>query len=206
MRFLVVFAAAFAVAGCAFRERPLADKLPMVRLTFDADLPPGILAAAVGLLDDKARYAISHGLGEVPKAADLLFAPLEYGTGFTAFDNRIHDVRGCGINVQCPHSLIESNVIERITLGMKMTGLTQWFEGTPPYDVVVRNNMFRDVKSGIQSHLKTVNARNSAENPIRWVEIVSNRFERVEIPFRLDNLSDEIVKDNDFIDCKGMRK
>ena len=184
-----------------------ADKLPMVRLTFDADLPPGILtAAAVGLLDDKARYAISHGLGEVPKAADLLFAPLEYGTGFTAFDNRIHDVRGCGINVQCPHSLIESNVIERITLGMKMTGLTQWFEGTPPYDVVVRNNVFRDVKSGIQSHLKTVNARNSAENPIRWVEIVSNRFERVEIPFRLDNLSDEIVKDNDFIDCKGMRK
>ena len=174
-------------------------KEPMVRMTFDRDLPDGIVTVAqVGMLDAKARYAISHGLGEVRGVADLLYAPLQFGTGFTVFDCRIHDLRGCGINVQCPHSLIESNVVERITTGMKMTGLTEWFEGTPPYDVVIRNNVFREHTFGIRSQFNTVNAKMAEERPIRWVEIVSNRFERVEVPLQLHNLSDETVRDNSY--------
>ena len=135
-------------------------------------------------------------------AADLLFFPLAYGTGFTALDNKIHDLRGCGINVQCPHSIVDGNVIANVGMGMKMTGLTEWFEGPPPYNVVVRNNVFRNCDTGISSRFNTINRKLSKERPIRWVEIVSNRLENVTRPFALHNLSDEIVRDNEIISPK----
>lgn len=168
---------------------------PMWRITVDQDIPPGVITLAeAGEMDAKTRYAISHGLGKVPKAADLLYVPLQFGTGFTVFDNHIHDLRGCGINVQCPHSLVESNVIERVGCGMKMTGLTEWFEGTPPTDVVVRNNVFRGCRTGIYSCFNTVNARRAEEKPIRFLEIRDNVFEEVSHPLSLYNVSDSVIQ------------
>ena len=106
-------------------------------ITFDRDLPADLVTCAeTGPIDAATRYAISHGLGKVKKAPDLLFFPLAYGTGFTMLDNKIHDLRGCGLNVQCPHAIIDGNVFENISLGMKITGLTQWYEGPPPYTSV----------------------------------------------------------------------
>ena len=167
------------------------------KITFDRDLPAELKTSAeVGAIDAATRYALSHGQGTVADAADLLFFPLAYGTGFTALDNRIHDLRGCGINVQCPHSIVDGNVIANVGMGMKMTGLTEWFEGPPPYNVVVRHNVFRNCGTGISSRFNTINRKLSKERPIRWVEIVSNRLENVARPFALHNLSDETVRDN----------
>jgi hypothetical protein len=104
--------------------------------------------------------------------------------------------------VQCPHAIIDGNVFENISLGMKITGLTQWYEGPPPYNVVVRNNVFRDCNTGIAAHFLTINGALSKERPIRWVEIVSNRQENVARPFALNNISDEIVRDNEIISPK----
>ena len=172
-------------------------------ITFDRDLPADLVTCAEsGPIDAATRYAISHGLGKVKKAPDLLFFPLAYGTGFTMLDNKIHDLRGCGLNVQCPHAIIDGNVFENISLGMKITGLTQWYEGPPPCNVVVRNNVFRDCNTGIAAHFLTINGSLSKERPIRWVEIVSNRLENVARPFALHNLSDEIVRDNEIISPK----
>ena len=169
-------------------------------ITFDSDLPADLVTCAEsGQIDNATRYALSHGLGQVKKAPDLLFFPLEYGTGFTMLDNRIHDLRGCGLNVQCPHTIIDGNVFENISLGMKITALTQWYEGTPPCNVLVRNNVFRNCRVGIASHFTTINARNSKERPIRWLEIVSNRMERVSRPFALNNVSDETIRDNEIV-------
>ena len=172
-------------------------------ITFDRDLPADLVTCAEsGPIDAATRYAISHGLGKVKKAPDLLFFPLAYGTGFTMLDNKIHDLRGCGLNVQCPHAIIDGNVFENISLGMKITGLTQWYEGPPPYNVVVRNNVFRDCNTGIAAHFLTINGALSKERPIRWVEIVSNRMENVARPFALHNLADEIVRDNEIFSPK----
>ena len=167
---------------------------PRIRLVFDADLPDGIVTTAdVGTMSESERYAISHGLGRVKKAADILYAPLQYGTGFICIDNRIRDLRGCGINVQCPHSIVESNVIENVSLAMKMTGLTQWFEGTPPYDVVVRGNVFRNCDVGIQTYFCDVNGRLSPEQAIRAISFEGNRFENVRRPYALMTLADSTV-------------
>ena len=178
----------------------LPNGAPRIRLTFTDDLPKELMTVDdVGVMDAKSRYAISHGLGRVEKAADLLYAPLQFGTGFICIGNHIHDLRGCGINVQCPHSIIEDNIIENVPLAFKMTGLTQWFEGTPPYDVVIRNNTFRNCGVGIQTLFCDVNGKPAPEHPIRWVEIVSNRMENVTRPFAIYNVADEIVRDNEIV-------
>ena len=169
-------------------------------ITFDRDLPTDLVTCAEsGRLDSATLYAISHGQGKVKKAPDLIFFPLAFGTGFTMLDNKIHDLRGCGLNVQCPHAIIERNVFENISLGIKITGLTQWREGTPPCNVLVRNNVFRKCNTGISSYFLTINAARSKERPIRWLEIVSNRMEQVNRPIVLNNVSDEIVRDNEIV-------
>lgn len=184
----------FSAFSASFRLFPPCIK-PLVIL-----LPAELKTSAeVGAIDAATRYALSHGQGTVADAADLLFFPLAYGTGFTALDNRIHDLRGCGINVQCPHSIVDGNVIANVGMGMKMTGLTEWYEGPPPYNVVVRNNVFRNCGTGISSRFNTINRKLSKERPIRWVEIVSNRLEHVDRPFALHNLSDETVRDNETV-------
>ena len=146
-----------------------------------------------GAMSEQERYAISHGLGRVKKAADILYAPLQYGTGFICIGNRIHDLRGCGVNVQCPHSIVESNVIENVSLAMKMTGLTQWFEGTPPYDVVVRGNVFRNCEVGIQTCFCDVNGSVAPEKAIRYLSFEDNRFENVRRPYALMTVSDSTI-------------
>ena len=169
-------------------------------VTFDGDLPSDLTTVAeVGAMAEATRYAISHGTGKVAKAADLFYAPLAFGTGFTAWDNTIHDLRGCGINVQCPNSIIEGNMIENVSLGMQMTGLTQWFEGPPPYNVLIRGNVFRNCQLGVQSVFKDVNGAVSKERPITYVEITGNRFENVACPLRLHNTEGEIITDNTVI-------
>ena len=172
----------------------LENGAPRIRLTFDSDLPEGIVTTAdVGVMSAKVRYAISHGLGTVDKAADILYAPLQYGTGFICIDNNIHDLRGCGINVQCPHSIVESNVIENVTLALKMTGLTQWFEGTPPYDVVIRGNVIRNCLIGFQTLFANVNAAPAEEKAIRYITFEGNKLENVKRPEMFHSISDSTI-------------
>ena len=173
---------------------------PRLRLAFDSDLPPDIVTVAdVGRLDDASRYAVSHGLGCVRKAPDLLFAPLQYGTGFVCLSNNIHDVRGTGINIQCPHSIVEGNLIENVPIGIKMTGFTHWYEGTAPYDVVVRNNTIRNCGLGIQTLFSDMNGNPGAENSIRYIDISGNRLENVRRNYSLQTIEKATVDGKPFV-------
>ena len=158
-------------------------------ITFTEPLPPLLSTCEdAGEHDAATKYALSHGGGRVLKAADILFAPLAFGTGFTMVGNRIHDMRGCAVNVQCPHAIVEGNEISSATVGLKMSGLTEWKEGPPPYNVVVRGNVFRDCPEGVKSKFSTINRDCSKECPIRWVDVSSNIFERVACPMDLRNV------------------
>ena len=177
-----------------------------LELTFEEALPPQLSTCAdAGEHDAATRYALSHGGGRVEKAADILFAPLAFGAGFTMRGNRIHDLRGCGVNVQCSHAIIEGNEISSVGQGLKITGLTEWREGPPPCNVVVRNNLFCECRGGIASKFSTINRSPSKERPIRWIEISSNRFEHVTLPADLHNESDVTNHDNaSFSGADGM--
>jgi len=97
-------------------------------------------------------------------------------------------LRGNGINVQCPHALVEGNVFERVGCGVKLSGLNNWFEGTPPYDVVVRGNRFVDCGTAIHSVYTDINARASVDSPLTDIEIFGNEFEKVERVYHLLNI------------------
>ena len=168
------------------------ESISGTRLRFRENLPDGLATVAEnGGLSELQRRMVSLGLGHVDRVADLLYAPLAWGTGFVAVSNRIHDLRGNGINVQCPHALVEGNVFERIGCGVKLSGLNNWFEGTPPYDVVVRGNRFVDCETAIHSVYTDINARASVDSPMTDIEITGNEFENVNRNYHLLNLNNE---------------
>lgn len=166
-------------------------------ITFEEDLPGDLVTVEeTGAVDRTTHYDVVHGLANLEKAPDILFAPLAYGTGFTMKGCTIRDNRGCGLNVQCPHAIVEDCLFENILVGMKMTGLTQWLEGSAPTDVVIRRNLFRECSSAIRSLFTTANRAPSDEKPIRRVEISSNRFERCDTTFELKNAIEVTMTNN----------
>ena len=169
-----------------------------VSITYDCDLPPELTTVAnVGAMEMAAHKDIAHGLRKATAAADILYAPLAFGTGFTMRDCRIHDMRGRGTVVQCPNAIIEDCVFENILGGMEIAGYTHHLEGIPPHNVAVRRNVFRDIDGGIFAYFTDVNCMvHDEEAPIRWIEISSNRFERVKTPFSLRNTAGVTMLDN----------
>ena len=167
-------------------------------ITFEEDLPDELVTIAdAGAVDKAKHYDVVHGLANLEKAPDILFAPISFGTGFTMKDCVIRGNRGCGLNVQCPHAIVEDNVFDNILVGMKMTGLTQYPEGPAPCNVVLRRNVFRDCGMAVCSRATTANRSLALDDPIRWIEISSNRFERCKTVFDLKNASDVTMKDNE---------
>ncbi len=176
---------------------PRADDADIV-ITYDRDLPVGLKTAEeAGAMDFATHKEIAHGMRKAKAAADLLFAPLAYGTGFTMRDCRIRDMRGRGAVVQCSNTIIEDCVFENILQGIELAGYTHHMEGTPPHNVVLRHNVIRDCGTGVTSYFSNVNGGvREDEKPIRWITIVSNRFERVAHTFNLRNASDVTIADN----------
>ena len=169
-----------------------------IAITYDRDLPPDLITAAdAGAMNLAAHKEIAHGMSKAETAADLLFAPLAYGTGFTMRDCRIRDMRGRGTVVQCPNAIIEDCVFENILQGIELAGYTHHLEGIPPHNVVLRRNTIRNCAWGITSCFTDVNGGvHDDETPIRWIEISSNHFESVKAPFRLRNSADVTMLDN----------
>ena len=84
---------------------------------------------------------------------DLVFVPQADGTGFAAVDNRFSQIRNNAMVVQCPNAIIENNKADHVLKGLHLCALIYggWGEGTAPYNAVVRNNEFRDVRIGIST-------------------------------------------------------
>lgn len=110
------------------------------------------------------------------------------------------------MQVQCPSSLIENNVIENVYRGIELSGLLHYNEGPPPYNVVLRNNTIKNVNIGIKSSFMTVNFPPAVTAPIADVLVESNRLENVShLALQLGNVSDAVIRDNHFIQCRNFR-
>jgi hypothetical protein len=81
---------------------------------------------------------------------DWLEFPAIGGHGYTIQNNRFHDHRARGLRIMASNGLVANNVFERIQNAGISVGpeLTFWREATWPEDVVIRNNVFRDVSRG----------------------------------------------------------
>ena len=158
-------------------------------VTYDRDLPGDIVTEA----DIEAGTAAD---GRTPKP-DVVFTPLEWGTGFTMRDNYIHDFRGRGLCLQCPHAIVEDNVFENMIDGIDVAGRLAFREGPISSDILLRRNTIRDTRTGIHVYyLDAYGARPEGEKDIHRIEIVSNCFERVENPFDFRNAGEVAIRGN----------
>ena len=157
-------------------------------VSYDKDLPPGIVTEA----DIEAGTATGPD-GKAPKA-DVVFTPLEWGVGFTMRGNWIHDFRGRGACIQCPHAIVEDNVFENLLDGIHVSGRMGLREGPLASDVLLRRNVVRDAIFGIRTYYRDPYGR-SLKNMkgIRHLEIVSNRIENTRTTFDFRNTADDII-------------
>lgn len=97
-----------------------------------------------GEFSDEERLKHLQGKKVESRPPDFVFEPCRDGTGFVVSGCRFGDIRNTGIVVQCPNSIIENCTAERVHNGINVSALMSWYEGPPPYNVLVRGCTFRD--------------------------------------------------------------
>lgn len=189
------------------RSEPVkVDGMALRKTTFRENLPLGILTEEtlrVGALDAKTEADVNHGLVTLDKVADVIYATQAFGVSFVCTSNRFASLRGIGVNAQCSNALIEGNVIENVNVAIQLSALMQWFEGPPPYNVVIRGNRIRDVNRGIGMQYDTRAGRPASVDLITGVRIESNRIERAKHPYLMRNASGVRFVGNEVVETDG---
>jgi len=177
---------------CQFVRSPSGVTLQLNRLVAQRELADGIEAVFARDLPDDL----------VVGGHDYMFTPDSDGTGFVAVDNVFSEIRNNAMVVQCPHALIERNKADHVLKGLHLCGLIYggWCEGPAPYDVLVRENEFRDVCLGFSTGA-LMHSGVAACAPIADVEIAGNLVERAsEQAAEFRNLADARIYGNTFVD------
>ena len=144
------------------------------------DLPKDIVSAEIaGELTPEVRLALTHENTTVVRIPDTVYAPESHGVGFIVRNTRFANLRGCGVNSQCSHTLIEGCEFENVQTSIKVTGLLQWYEGSVPHDIEVKNCRFCNTVDAVCSHYKTINNRIASVDPITDVRLSGNRYVNV---------------------------
>ena len=149
--------------------------------------------------DYKTRRKIYLGTMKTPNFPDQFYIPYNRGVGYICCGNRFTNIRGVGIQVQTPNSLIESNVVVNVYRGIELSGLLHYQEGPPPYNVVIRGNRITNVNRGIKSSFMTLNHPPAVTTPMGGLLIEDNVVENAsESPLMLANVEDSLVRNNVF--------
>lgn len=155
--------------------------------------------------DALTRRRIYLGTMRTDKFPDQFYIPYTWGVGFVCTDNVFRNIRGVAIQIQCPNALVEGNLVENVYRGVEFSGLLHYQEGPPPYNVILRNNVFRSVNRGIKSTFMALNHPPAVTTPMGLLLIESNRVERAgERSLVLANAEDSIVRDNVFVASGGV--
>jgi len=180
------------------------------QLTLFADpLPPEVKSyASLGIApyDALTRRKIYLGTMKTPKFPDQFYIPYNMGVGYICSGNRFANIRGVGVQVQTPNSLVESNTIVNVYRGIELSGLLHYQEGPPPYNVVIRGNRIKNVNRGIKSSFMTLNHPPAVTTPMGMMLIEGNHVEQAdESPLMLANVEDTLVKDNVFAGPRNVK-
>lgn len=185
---------------CGTKRLDRSEGRPLEQTTLLGPLPQGIRTyASLGIPEYTPLEwrAIALGTRKAEKYPDQIHAPLLFGTGFVCSGNRFANLRGVAIQVQCPSSLIESNVVDTVYRGIELSGLLHYQEGPPPYNVVIRGNAIRHVDVGIKSAFMTANHPPAVTAPISDILIERNHLADIaRQAFPLANMSDSLLTGN----------
>jgi len=149
--------------------------------------------------DAATRRKIFLGTKHTALFPDQFYVPFNQGTGYVCSGNRFANIRGVAIQIQAPNALVESNRIENVYRGIELSGLLHYQEGPPPYNVVIRGNVIRQVNRGIKSTFMTLNHPPAVTTPMGMLLIAGNDIaESSERALVLANVEDSVVCDNQF--------
>ena len=122
-----------------------------------------------------------------------MYRPYAFGIGFVVTGCTISDLRGTGCVVGASNALIENNVFEYMNRGVGISCLSNCTEGPVPYNVLVRNNVFRHVGTAIESRFVPLgDGGRILTAPIRGVRIEGNRYESVRQPHVMSFCGDDV--------------
>lgn len=179
------------------------------QLTVFADPLPANVRSYTSLgiepYDGITRRKIYLGTMKTDKFPDQFYVPYTWGIGFVCTDNVFRNIRGVAIQIQCPNAYVEGNLVENVYRGVEFSGLLHYQEGPPPYNVILRGNVFRNVNRGIKSTFMTLNHPPAVTTPMGMLLIESNRVEKAsERSLVLVNAEDSVVRDNVFVASGGI--
>ena len=152
------------------------------RTRFEAPLPELVTYETLGNAKLTAQEAFEVNVAgrKMKSCPDQMYRPYAFGVGFIVTGCRISDLRGTGCVTGCSNALIENNVFENMNRGVGLSCLSSCTEGPPPYNVLVRDNTFRNVGTAIEGRFVALGeGARILTAPIRGVRIEGNRYEDV---------------------------
>ena len=167
---------------------------------------PGELATfrslGMNAFTQKEQEEIIFGRKKVDRMPDHIYVPGLDGVMSVVFDCRLSSMRNVALPIQCPHELVEGNLIENVSMGVHLCALVQWMEGPPPYHTVIRGNVIKDCGLAIRSFFQMPNHNAAEVAPMRGIRIEDNEIvhpRRGAMSFQ--NLGYSAICDNVVIGC-----
>ena len=167
---------------------------------FDSPLPELVSHKSLGKgrLLPEASFAINVKGAASSFSPDQMYRPYAFGVGMIVSGCTISNLRGTGCVVGTSGVLIENNVFENMNRGIGLSCLSNCTEGPTPFNVLIRNNLFRNVGTAVEGRFVALGGGRIRTAPIRGVRIEGNRYENVATPLNLDFCGD----DAEIADCE----
>lgn len=163
---------------------------------FESALPKGLRSVESLKLpppsSEERRMQVVAGLKvDAAREPDMLYRPYMFGVGHVVYKTRFSSLRGSGAVLACPNALLEDVTYEHLFRGVSLSSLGNG-EGPAPYNVTIRNCLFRQCLTGIEGRCMTGVGKKFKTAPIRGLVLDGNSFESVASPLILDNVAEDV--------------
>lgn len=129
-----------------------------------------------------------------------------FGKGFVIKDNAFINCRRFSIQIQAHDGIIDGNIFEgSSSQAVALRNASEWPEGHIPYNIIVRNNVFKD--NGVDDaafdwrygQLFVEVGRSVGSREIQNIIIENNTFSGTNRPVSIRNANGAVIRDNCFV-------
>jgi HEAT repeat protein len=154
---------------------------------------------------DLVKQQMARGEFERDSRAQSFYRDL-FGKGFVIINNEFINCRRFSLQLQAHDGIIEGNVFEGSSAqAVALRNASEWPEGHIPYNIIVRNNVFRDngvddaVLDRRYGQLFVEVARSTSSREARNIVIEGNTFSGANRPISIRNARDMVIRGNQFV-------